>query len=65
MVTPDYTPCKGWPSTCFSCRHAVLTDVYFCKAYNLRHFGQERVQVELIADNRPWWVRERSRRRSR
>lgn len=64
-MSADYTPCKGWPSACFQCRHAALTDVYFCRAYNRRHYGQERVRVELIADRQPWWMRERSRRRTR
>lgn len=61
-MSADYTPCKGYPSACFSCRHAVLEDVYFCKAYNRRHFGQERVIVGLVADRQPWWMRERRRR---
>ncbi len=64
-MSADYTPCKGWHSACFRCKYAVLEDVYFCRAYNQRHFGQDRVKVELIADRQPWWVRERSRRRAR
>ena len=64
-MSADYTPCRGWPHACFSCRHAALEDVYFCRAYNRRHFGQERVRVELIADRQPWWMREQSRRRVR
>lgn len=61
----DYSPCTGWPERCFRCKFAVLADVYFCTAYNRRHFGADRVEVELARDTRPWWVRERDRRRKR
>ena len=60
----DYSRCSGWPSCCLQgCKYAVLTDVYFCCAYNLRRFGQERVQVEIVPDRRPWWEQERGRKR--
>ena len=58
----DYRKCPAWPHGCLGCRYCVPQDVYFCRAYNRRHFGQERVQVELIADRSPWWMRERRRR---
>lgn len=59
----DYSRCAGWPSRCLAgCKYAVLTDIYFCKAYNRRRFGQDRVRVEIVPDRRPWWVRERGRK---
>ena len=57
----DYSACRAWPR-CFGCQHFMLRESYFCAAYNRKHFGQERVKVELARDTRPWWMRERRRR---
>ena len=58
----DYSACRKYPQGCFSCRHFMLREAYFCKAYNIRRFGQDRVSVDIVPDRRPWWVQEKGRK---
>ena len=63
FIPADYSRCAGWPSRCMQgCKYAMLNEAYFCKAYNARRFGQDRVQVEIVPDRRPWWEQEKERR---